>query len=714
MSPAIPDAAAAVTADHPLRTMFEPRSIALVGASEKSVWSYLVIRNYRDLGFEGRLFAVNRSGATVHGVPGFASCRDIGEPVDVAFLIVPQSAVMEALEDAAAAGIRNAVILASGYAEVGGDGVAAQKALLDRARALGIRVWGPNTLGFNNMSAKAPVSAIPIVRPVLPPMIAIVSQSGATAAELNELAHAQNIGTSFVAATGNQGDVTLSDVVDYLVDHEATRAIAIFAENIPDPAAFAAAATRARAKAKPIVVLKIGRSALASAVAAAHTGSLVGDDSVFSAVCERLGVIRVFSTEDLITTAGLLAATGPLPAPGLRFLSISGGACTLVADGAEEAGVELPPFDGATLERLEAVLPEFASSHNPLDITGAAIRDPDLFERLLPVIADSEDTGLVGICMTVPNMEGQGIPAALEAIGRAMPKVKRPAVMVSTCVKALNDISRKAIADNGLPHVVVGIDPMLRAVGKAAWWSRGLKESMPPLTLRQQPVTVPDLSHERAVLDHLASAGVPVIPGHIARSRAEAEAIAADMDAPLVMKVLSPDIAHKTEVGGVKLHLSRDEAGDAYDAIVRSVAAARPDARIEGVIMSPMRRGGVEMLVGVTRDPNWGPTITVGFGGVLVEVLADVAIAPLPVDRAIVRGLLERLRGARLLKGFRGAPPADLDRLADVIVRIGEAALALGPSLTSLEVNPLLVHGDHVEALDGLASFDASGEGAAA
>lgn len=693
------------TEAHPLRTMFEPRSIALVGASEKSVWSYLVIRNYRDLGYEGRLFAVNRGGASVHGVPGYASCRDIGEPVDVAFLIVPQGAVTDALEDAAAAGISNAVILASGYAEVGGDGILAQDALLARARELGIRVWGPNTLGFNNMSARAPVSAIPIVRPVLPPMIAIVSQSGATAAELNELAHSQNIGTSFVAATGNQGDVTLSDVLDYLVDHEPTRAIAIFAETIPDPAAFAAAATRARARAKPIVVLKIGRSALASAVAEAHTGSLVGNDAVFSAVCERLGVIRVFSTEDLVTTAGLLAATGPLPEPGLRFLSISGGACTLVADGAEEAGVQLPPFEAETLARLGEVLPDFASTHNPLDITGAAIRDPALFERLLPVIADSPGTGLVGICMTVPNMEGQGIPAALEAIGRAMPKVKRPAIMVSTCVKALNDISRQAIADNGLPHVVVGIDPMLRAVGRAASWSAGLSQEPLPMALHQKPCPAPDLPHERAVLDYLASSGVPVIPGRTATSRTEAEAIASGMEAPLVMKVLSPDIAHKTEVGGVKLHLGREDAGEAYDAIMKSVAAARPDARIDGAIISPMRRGGVELLVGVTRDPAWGLTITVGFGGVLVEVLADVAIAPLPVDRQTARALLERLRGVRMLKGFRGAPPADLERVADVIVRIGDAALALGPSLASLEVNPLLVDGAHVEALDGLATF---------
>ncbi len=691
-------------AAHPLAKMFEPRSIALVGASEKSVWSHFIIRNYEGFGYDGKVFCVNRSGASVYGLPGYPTCSAIGEAVDVAFIFVPQNAVIEALEDAAAAGIANVVILSSGYAEVGGEGVAMQAALLARARDLGVRVWGPNTLGFNNISAHTPVSAIAAVQPILPPSIAIVSQSGATASELNEFAHSQNIGTSFVAATGNQGDVTLSDVVDYLVDHDATKAIAIFAESIRDPEAFAAAALRARAKAKPIVILKIGRSELASAVAQAHTGSLIGDDKVFDAICARLGVIRVFSTEDLVNVAGLLAATGPMPASGLSFISISGGACTLVADGAEETGVELPQNDPATARALSAVLPDFASSLNPLDVTGAAIRDPDLFARIIPIVAQASDVGLVAVSMTLPTTPGQGLPAALEAIGRALKEVRKPVILVQTCIKALNDLSRDAIRQYGLPHVITGISPMLRAVGKATWWSKQLHGPARPLLLAAQPAEVHDrLASERAVLDFLADAGVPVIPGQVVTTRADAEAFAASMAGPLVLKIASPDIAHKTEVGGVKLNVAQDDVGAAFDAIVAAVAKARPHARIDGVIVSPMRTdGGLELLVGVTRDPTWGPTITVGFGGVLVEVLADVAIAPLPVDRTDVLSMLQRLRGAKLFKGFRGAPPANFDRLAEAIVSIGAAALRLGPDLASLEVNPLLVRGDHIEALDGL------------
>lgn len=689
---------------HRLDTMFAPRSVALVGASEKSLWSQLIMRNYVDFGYAGKLFAVNKTGAPAHGLPGFTSCGKIGEPVDVAFIFVPQNVVIAAMEDAAAAGIHNVVILSSGFAEVGGDGARAQAAMLERANALGVTVWGPNSLGFNNVSERTPVSVIPVVKPILPPAIAIVSQSGASAAELNEYAHSQNIGTSFVAATGNEGGVNLAEVIDYLVDHQPTRAIAVFAEAIRDPAAFECAAARARAKRKPIVILKIGRSSLAAAVAQAHTGSLAGDDKVFDAVCERLGIVRVGSAEDLIATAGLLASTGPLAKQGLGFISISGGACTLVADGCEGAGVDLPPNPPETVDALRGALSEFASTLNPLDITGAAVRDPSYFERVIPIVAASPEVGLVAINMTVPTMDGQGVPAALAAIGRAVKTLDKPAVLVATVNKALNELSRAAIAEHGLPHVVAGIDDLVRAVRAAAWWSGEIANRARPLLLDQQATgDAPRPNTERSTLDYLAAAGVPVIPGRVAKTAAEAADFAATLDDPIVLKIASPDIAHKTEVGGVRLNLAAAEVAAAAEGIFADVARLKPDAAIDGIVVSPMRAAGLELLVGITRDPSWGLVLTLGFGGVLVELLTDAVLAPLPVDRPLVLEMLGRLRGAKLLNGYRGAPAADLDAIADAVVRITEAAAALGPDLQALEINPLLVRGGTVEALDALA-----------
>ena len=698
------------THTHPLSGLFKPRSIALVGASEKSMWTHFILQNFRDLGFSGTTYAVNRGGVDVGGLKGFRSCRDIaeqvgGQPVDVVFIFVPQAAVLEALDDVAAAGIRNVAILTSGYAELGEEGAELQRELVAKAKGHGLVLWGPNSLGFNNVSAGISVSSIPAVLPLLPPQIAIVSQSGATASELNEFAHSQNIGTSFVAATGNEAQLSLADVLDYLIDHEPTKAIALFAESIRDPERFAKAAQRAIASKKPVVILKIGRSELATEVAMAHTGSLAGNDAVFDAICDRLGVIRVHSTEDLIITAGLLAATGPLPAPGLGFISISGGACTLVADGAEEANVSLPAFPDKTAAALADLSASFASVMNPLDVTGAAVGNPDMLEKLITVAASAPEIGLVGVNIGIPTVEGAiALPAGLAAIGRAAQQSEKPVVMILTTSKALTDVTRNAIAEHSLPHIVSGIDAALRAAGKAAWWSRKIEElaagSMFQISGNSEGAARRDLTTERAVLDYLGARSVPVIPAVIAHSRGEAEA--AGLSGKLVMKVLSPDILHKTEVGGVRLNVVPEDAGDEFDSIMQAVAEAAPQAQVEGVILSPMREGGIELIVGITRDATWGLTLTLGFGGVLVELLADVALCTLPCTRSDILEMLGKLKGAKLLDGFRGAAASDLGKIADTVVKIADAALALGPDLESLEINPLLVRGAEVEALDGL------------
>ena len=665
-----------------------------------------MVRNYAEFGFDGRVFAVNRSGSDVFGLPGVRACSEIGELMDVAFLMLPQSAVLAALDDVAAAGIRYAVVLSAGYAEIGADGIALQNELVDRARELGITLWGPNSLGFNNVGTRTPISAIAAVQPILPPSIAIITQSGASAIEINEYAHSQNIGSSFVAATGNEAMIGIADLLDFLVDDPATRAIAIFAETIRDPVAFIHAAERARAAQKPVVILKIGRSTLAGSVAQAHTGSLIGDDRAFDAMCARLGVIRVHSAEDLVTTGGLLAATGALSGPGMVFVSTSGGACTLVADGAEAAGVDLPEFTPDQIIRLRSVLPIFASTLNPLDITGALMSEPDLFEKVLPEAVASPDVGLLAVNMIVPTLAWQGFPAALSPLGRALAAIDKPSVIVTTTNKALNDVSRQVIAEHGLPHVVTGIDAMLRATARLGWWSKAVAER-PELPAIAGPVrlSAEPIRGERELLDWLADHGVPVVPGTVCTSLEAVERCCAEMTGQVVLKVASADIAHKTEVGGVRLNVPSEEAGEAFDQLLAAVRSARPDAAIAGVIVSPMRCKGVELLVGVKRDPAWGPMIAVGLGGVMVDLLDDVIIAPLPITREHAIGMLESLRGARLLRGFRGSAAVDLDMVAAVVVAIGEAALVLGDDLEVLEINPLLIADGRVEALDALATW---------
>jgi len=539
--------------------------------------------------------------------------------------------------------------------------------------------------------------------PILPPAVGLVSQSGASAVDMFDFAQQQNIGLSFIAATGNEGQIGLAGIVDYLVDDPATKAIGVFAETIRDPRKFTQAAARARRAAKPIVILKIGRGALAGQVALAHTGSLVGDDKVFAAACRRYGIIRVGSFEDLILTAGLLAYTGPLARPGIGVVSLSGGACTLVADIAEESGVDLPPFDTATIAALRGFMPDYGSTLNPLDITGAALRDPSLFTNSIRAVAADPRVGLVAMCFTPPNNVLQSIDIALPGVGEGARGLDKPVVIVTTALKNTNDYARAKIAEHGLPFVIGGLDHAMRAFGKAAWWSGALHKSAPALHDETagngaRPVT------ERETLDYLASFGVPIIPARIATSAAQAADAAADFGGAVVMKIASPDIAHKTEIGGVRLNLAGGaETEAAFDAMMQTVRAKAKLARLEGVIISPMRAAAPELFVGTARDPIWGPVIALGLGGVWVEALADTATSLLPVTAADVIAMLRSLRAAKLLDGFRGAPPADLDALADIIVRIGAAALALGPELVTLEINPLRVAGGEIEALDALA-----------
>lgn len=704
---------------HPLTRLFRPRAVAIVGASAKSSWTQNIVQSTRNYGHGGAMYAVNRSGAAVLGMPGFTSCAEIPEPVDAAFVCVPLDVVPTALDDLARAGIQAAVVLTSGFAETGADGRRRQRELGERAAAHGIRLLGPNSLGFANIAAGAALTSIPLRGALLPEgRVAFVSQSGATAAEIFEFLQQQGTAVSFFAATGNEAQLAIADVVDYLVAEPATRVIAVFAESLRHPERFAAAARRALRAGKPIVVLKVGASEISASVAKAHTGSVVGDDRVFAAACHRLGVIRVETIEDLAVTAGLLAQTGPLAAGGVGVASISGGACTLIADRAERAGLPLPPFAAGTTQALRTILPDYAPALNPLDVTGAAVTRPEIFAECLETLA--RDTGLaLRLCVLNLPYAGElppGHEPLLSSIGRGLRAKGSPGLLLVQTLKPVSDRSREILRAAGIPGVTGGLDHAVRAAAHVIRWSERYRTrtaadpASPGEPASRRPTdpaaTAPlrtGSSSEREALEHLARFGVPVIPAALARTAEEAIAHAQHIGGRVVLKISSADITHKSDVGGVVLGLNGDAAvGRAFDAIQHAVRRAAPTARIEGVLVSPMREQGIELFVGTAVDPDWGAVIAVGLGGIWIEALRDTALRLLPVGPDEVLEMLESLRGARLLQGLRGTSPADLPRLADVIAGIGTAALALGEQAAALEVNPLLVDGSHIEALDAL------------
>lgn len=694
---------------HPLDSFFRPRTIAFIGATEKSIWTRAARVNVKVLGYEGQMFYVNRRGGEVLGKTAYTSTSAIGEPIDLALLMVPSEFLIDTLPDLKAAGIRNAVVLSSGFAESGDSGREQQARLLSAAREAGIRLLGPNCLGFVNFVDKVPVWTVPIRGPVLPGRFAIVSQSGALASQMSYFVQWQGYGLTYMVSTGNEADIDVAQVIDYLVDDPSTKSIALFMESVRNAEAFGRAAERALQAGKPIVVLKIGTSEVTAKAAQAHTGSLVGDDRVFDAACRRYGLVRVKTLEELIVTAELMARVGPLREGGLGVLSLSGGMCEIAADDAEAFGYPLPHLADETIDKLRTALPEFGTPHNPLDITGAAMLKPELFQQALSAM--SQDPGFAAVLAVsdVPSDQYDDGPFSrllVKQIAEGQKRSPIPNLSVSHLMRPATALTQEAIAEAKVDYMPCGLHHAIRGFAAAARWSKRSRQGLAHKANAITPASVRPQSEQQA-LAFLSERGVPVIPTRIVQSREEALAFARALGEPVVLKIASPDIAHKTDIGGVVLRVSGDEAvAEAYDGIMARVNAAKPDARIDGIVVSPMRTQGVELFVGTMRDPSWGAAIAVGLGGIWVEALKDTSLRLLPVTAADVEEMLGELRGSKLLDGFRGAPAIDRSAVAQAVAAIGDAALALGPQLVSLEINPILVSGSRVEALDALAVWD--------
>ena len=701
-----------------LRDFFAPRSIALVGASETSGWARFIVAASSAVGYTGPLLPVHPRHQVIFGRPAVRTLRDLDEPADLAFILVPTEAVSTVIEDAAAAGVRNAVVLASGYREAGAGGVALEDSLVTSAASHGIVLLGPNCLGFLNTGARAAPYALTVPLPLTAGPVGIALQSGALASVLLAFARAHAIGVSTVASLGNEAMITTADMLDYLVADEQTRVICMFLEEIGDPAAFSAAALRADEAGKPIVALKAGASQVGQQAALAHTGAVAGDDAVVDAALRQLNIIRVASVEELLTTAALLGYDRHPAGRRMGVLTASGGACDIIADRASAHGIEIPPFSAGTTQAIAAKLPSFATARNPLDVTGyvlANARTTTLTAIDNALDAAVEDPGLdfvlfTGVTLPDARPPDEAAASLLEArldwIATRLESAPIPVIPIaSTCVD-VTGYARELLGKHDI-QLLGGIELAVQAIDNALRWQEGrgkvrLLPGRPPV-----PAGTGSAWAESTARDLLASAGIPVVPGRIARSADEAAEAARSLGAPVALKISSAMVSHKSDIGGVLLNLSGDAAVRAgYEQVV---AAAKGHQSGNEVLVTSMRTGGVEVLAGVTMDPGFGPVLAVGLGGVWVELLRDISLRVLPVDASQVRQMLGELRALPVLQGARGGPAADLDVLAGVIARIGELAGTVS-GLRALEVNPLWVCGDQVEALDVLVVTDQSSD----
>ena len=687
--------------------LLHPRSIVIVGASEKSRWSRTAYDNLTLGGFGGEVHLVNRRGGVIHGQRAAERCTAIGAPLDLGIVLVPAPAVLDAIDDLGRAGVRSAVVLTSGFAETGGAGVDLQEKLRQSAREHDMGLLGPNSLGFINFADNVIAWATPIRVPSRRSGVAIVSQSGATAFFLAELAYQQDIGLSYVIATGNEVDLDASSFLDYFVDDPHTRAIALFIETVRDPDKFLRIAKRALQIGKPIVVLKVGASAITAKAAAAHTGALVGDDRVFDGICRQFGIIRVRSIEELLATADIVARSGELRPGGLCVISNSGGICEIAADAAHIAGISLPQLAPSTAAALRGLLPGFATAHNPLDLTGGI--EPEQCEAAIRALGEQREfAAILCVWYAIPvcgHEESARLTQLHHHLSKGLNESGITGLLVSYTHTQVNDHAKRIVEQTHAPYLACGLDRAISGLAGAFWWSecrrRAAVERPGDDSCRQVVGERP--SSERAALEFLARNGVPVVPATLATDEVQAVAAAKAYGGLVVLKIASPDIGHKSDIGGVALNLDGEHAvRTAFRRVMEAAHAQAPHARFEGIVVSPMRERGIELLVGLSRDPQWGPVLAVGLGGIWVEALQDVSLRVLPTHVGDIRHMLTELRGASMLAGQRGVPAADLDAVAAAIARIAEAAVRLGPDLLAMDVNPLWVRGDRVEALDAL------------
>ncbi len=672
-----------------LTPLLAPRSLVIVGASPNLLRTGgIPLENHlRHAMSRDGLYLVNPKYREIEGLPCHSSVADLPCAPDLAVLAIRADEVLTCLRDCHARGIRAAVVFASGFAEERTDrALRLQDELVAFARASNMKILGPNCMGYVNFEARVLPTFLRDV-PMLPPKgVAAVTQSGNMASVFMRTAAKLGLGLSFLVSTGNEAVVDLAELLEYFADDPGTRAVIGYVEQIRDGTRFVHAAARLRAEGKPIFLLKAGQSEKGAEAAASHTAAMAGSAAAYATAFRQLGIATATDPYRLMDLT-YLWRFGRRPArTRVAVVSLSGAACALLADGFARHSIEVPSFSEVTQAALSQVVPSYGMVENPVDLTGQVTNDAQLLDRALGAISASVDVDAV-VFYVMGYLLDQMSPVLVQA-ARATDKML---VVIDTS----NGQSHAALEAAGIA-VFTDID---RAVSACSTYLRWVADQVAPhwqpsLRCLKAPWPGPSvLLDEARGKTLLAAAGLPMVREVVARSAEEAVAAQRAISGAVVVKVLSPDIAHKSEVGGVVLDLDSSDAVErAFIDVVTRARKHRPDARIEGAVVQPMAGTGVAMLIGVTRDPVFGPMMTVGMGGVLTELYRDVAHRILPVDASEAEAMLRELKCFPLLDGYRGTQPVDRTALVRLMVLLSDYMCIHGGYIHEVELNPVIVH----------------------
>ena len=688
---------------HSLHPVFVPGSVAVVGASsDPDRIGGRLLRFLLEAGYAGKIYPINKSGAAeIQGLPAYASVRDVPGELDQAVIVVPAPGVAAALQESIDKGVRCVVVLTSGFAELGPEGRAQQEQLVAMCRAAGVRMLGPNSLGLLNVKTRY-FATFSTVLYGLQPMhgsISLATQSGAFGSCAYGMATQRGLGLSKIIATGNEADIDVAECIDYLAEDPDTRVICAALESCRDGDRLRAALLKAARAGKPVLIMKVGRTELGAAAASTHTGSLAGNDAVFDTVFAECGAYRPQSIEEMLDIAYYLTVTGRLPVnDDIGIITGSGGIGVLMADHAFELGLAMPALPEAGVQASQALLP-FAVAANPLDMTAQVTSVPGGVPRTIEIMLAHGSYGTVLAYLAHSGLAPQRFAATITHLAQLRAQYPgRDLVLVMLSVPESNT----ALEALGIP---VFADPSraMLALGAAARMARAWQRLPAAPQAREPAAPLPPVATEAQAKAVLAQAGLPVLPEVLCQDADSAARAARQMGFPVVAKIVSPDILHKTEIGGVLLHLADEEAvRAAFETLMQRARAHAPQARLDGVLVTPMVRGGVETILGVHRDPTFGPMIMYGLGGTAVELYRDVAFASAPLDEAAAQRLIGRVRGSQLLRGWRGSPPCDEAALVQALCQLSDFALAHAHELQGVDINPLLVREHGAVCLDAV------------
>ncbi|WP_156254929.1 acetate--CoA ligase family protein [Sandarakinorhabdus oryzae] len=688
-----------------LDRLLRPRSVAIVGASDKpGALGATLLSNLQANGFAGPIHLINPNRESIAGLPCLPSVEALPNGVDCAVLAVPRPAVLATLEALAARKVGAAVIYAAGFAEAGAEGLAEQREIAHIAADAGMVIEGPNCLGCVNYVDRVPLTFVETrCRPPSGPGAAIISQSGAMAAVLATILLARDVPVSYSVSTGNEAASGVEDYVAWLVNDPHTQVVAMIVEQFRQPRAFLAAARALRAAGKMVVLLHPGTSGAARESAATHTGAMAGDYQLMRTQVGAAGVVFAETLEELGDIAEIALRCPALPRPGAAVLGESGAFKALTLDLAEQLGLALAPLGDADSPALRAALPDFVPVSNPLDLTAYGLSNPQIYTDILSALLDDARVGSIvaGIIQSDPVTSAIKFPPIMAAIeGRTLTK---PVIFAGLDEGA--DVPPERIAAlraagiPWFPSTERALRALARLVAPAAT-PGPLTPAAPIAGLAGLTGVIPEY-RAKALLE-----GIPFPKGRFATSADDAVAAAEAIGYPVAMKAQAAALGHKSDAGGVLLNLADDAAvRAAFTRIHANVAAYDANIRLDGVLIEAMGARGTEMIIGARHDPEWGPVVLAGLGGVTAEILQDVRlIAPGLSEDQVIAELL-KLKQAPLLTGWRGSPPLDLPALAGLVVRLGEI-LAGNPSIREIDLNPVILTPQGLVALDALMLVD--------